>query len=469
MPEFKLDPIESWQAGDKADVPPLSKSLDLSNSEHLIGWIETLLHVQTASITRNDFYPAAAEAIVKLIGLQNGMVILKKRDQWQVAAKFASDNQFREQPDGPLLHKVEQERATFYAFGEGSGSDPYVASPIFDSSNQVAGILFGSRQNSPDPSAEGIHKLDALTVQFLAGIVSAGLAQQANQEEADQFRMQLEQFASAKLVSAMSQDPKFLDARERTISVLFGDVRGFTGLAQRVGPEKTFSMIRNLMDQLTGSILDEDGFIIDYAGDGIAAMWNAPADQPDHAELACWAAVNMQKVMDKLSEFWSFVAGESLSAGIGINTGVAQVGNSGSRWRLKYSPLGASVNLASRLEGANKYFGTSILISNETKSRLFSSFPQRPIGPVVVKGALGPVEVFQLMTEREFNMTPKLTLNQYKLALQEFRNREFDTAVRTLEKSLSQHDDPLSHCLLEQCLRESKNASESPAIRLETK
>ena len=88
--------------------------------------------------------------------------------------------------------------------------------------------------------------------------------------------MQLEQFASPKLVQAMTSDPGILEAQEREISVLFSDIRGFTGLTARVGAEKAFTMIRNLMNQLTGCILDEEGFIMGYAGDGIAAMWNAP-------------------------------------------------------------------------------------------------------------------------------------------------------------------------------------------------
>lgn len=471
MPEFKLDAIESWEAGSFSSGPSLIDFGGSLTPDQFASWLEALLQLQTASITQSDFYQPASTIFVDLVGLSEGMVVLKKQQQWQITARHASQGHAQTTFDSKVIQKVEQEHATFYE-SDSSTSDPgqsYVASPIFDSTGTVAGALYGIRKASEFPSRPGFNKSEALIVQLLAGIISSGLARQDRQEEVDRFRMQLEQFASAKLVSAMSEDPTFLDAHERQVTVLFGDVRGFTGLAQRVGPEKTFSMIRNLMDQLTGSILDEEGFIIDYAGDGIAAMWNAPADQPDHAELACWAAVNMQKVMEKLSEFWSFVAGESLLAGIGINTGIAHVGNAGSRWRLKYSPLGASVNLASRLEGANKYFESSILISESTQQQLFTSFPLRRIGPVVVKGASEPVQVFQLLTESQSETSNRELIDSYDSALSSFERGDLKSSIQSLEKILETQPDPISARLLEQAKAQLDDSTLPPAIRLQQK
>lgn len=476
MPEFKLDAIESWEAG---KLPPSPSLIDFGKTlttDQFTDWLEALLQLQTASITQNDFYLTASTTFVGLVGMSGGMIILKKQNQWQVVASHGSQSAPQTTFAPKVLQKVEQERATFYesdcSSDSPSNSEPaqvYVASPIFDSTGTVAGVLYGIRNTTDFSERLGFQKTEALIVQLLAGIISSGLARQNRQEEVDRFRMQLEQFASAKLVSAMSEDPTFLDAHEKKVTVLFGDIRGFTGLAQRVGPEKTFSMIRNLMDQLTGSILDEEGFIIDYAGDGIAAMWNAPADQPDHAELACWAAVNMQKVMDKLSEFWSFVAGESLLAGVGINTGIAHVGNAGSRWRLKYSPLGASVNLASRLEGANKYFETSILISESTREQLFTSFPVRRIGPVVVKGSTQAVQVYQLLTDTQVNTTSKELLANYENALTLFEGGELQSAIQKLEEIIDSHSDPISNRLLEQSQAQLSDSSQTPAIYLHQK
>ena len=471
MPEFKLDAIESWEAGHFSSGPSLTDFSESLTPDQFANWLEALLQLQTASITQSDFYQPASSIFVDLVGVSEGMVVLKKQSQWQITASHTSQGHPQTKFDPNVIQKVEQERATFYESDSSTSESgqSYVASPIFDSTGTVAGALYGIRKATEYPSRSGFNKTEALIVQLLAGIISSGLARQNRQEEVDRFRMQLEQFASAKLVSAMSEDPTFLDAHERQVTVLFGDVRGFTGLAQRVGPEKTFSMIRNLMDQLTGSILDEEGFIIDYAGDGIAAMWNAPAEQPDHAELACWAAVDMQKVMEKLSEFWSFVAGESLLAGIGINTGIAHVGNAGSRWRLKYSPLGASVNLASRLEGANKYFETSILISESTRQQLFTSFPLRRIGPVVVKGASEPVQVYQLLTESQSESPSEDLFTHYESALSLFEQGDLKSSIQCLETILAAQPDPISARLLEQAEAQRGDSTQSPAIRLHQK
>ncbi|MEL6898985.1 MAG: adenylate/guanylate cyclase domain-containing protein, partial [Planctomycetota bacterium] len=250
--------------------------------------------------------------------------------------------------------------------------------------------------------------------------------------ESDRLRTQLAQFASPDLIGEMEKDPNFLEAREREVTVLFADIQGFMQLSQRVGPAKTFEIIRNLMDGCTGCILDESGFIIDYAGDGIAAMWNAPTQQPDHAELACWAALNMQRTMSKLSQFWSFVANETLGMRIGIHSGVAHVGNAGSRWRLKYSPIGATVNLASRLEGCNKHLGTRVLISGETHRRLFSSLPTHRIGPVRMKGANQAIDVYQLICESE-QAEGNSQRERYASALRAFEQSDFVNARQILQ------------------------------------
>ncbi|MEZ6075859.1 MAG: adenylate/guanylate cyclase domain-containing protein [Pirellulaceae bacterium] len=238
-----------------------------------------------------------------------------------------------------------------------------------------------------------------------------------------------------------------LDAREREITVLFSDIRGFTGLTERVGAEKTFVMIRNLMNQLT-LYLGRKRFYHGLRRDGIAAMWNAPASQLDHAELACWAAINMQREMAKLSQFWNFITGEVLEARIGISTGIAHVGNAGSRWRMNYSALGPCVNLASRLEGANKFFGTSILISQSTKDRLFSSLELRRIGPVLVKGVDQIEQVYELRLDSKSSSNSARCFADYEQALQWFEQRKYDRASQVIEESQIRCGDGDRLCVL---------------------
>jgi adenylate cyclase len=437
----------------------------------------SLLAIQQSALSQRDVYQRAASALVQLVGLDEGLVVLASSDDWCVTASYASNGHPDQKFSPAVLEKVVAEKQTYFQTGVsglesplGENAQIYVAAPILDRSDRVIGVLFGVRRIGSVESSRGIVRLEALLVTLFACSAGCGLMRENGHADRSRFQMQLEQFASPTLVNAMKHDPSILEAREREITVLFSDIRGFTGLSERVGAEKTFTMISNLMNQLTGCILDEEGFIMGYSGDGIAAMWNAPADQPDHAELACWAAVNMQKVMSKLSEFWSFVSGEELEARIGICTGKAHVGNSGSRWRMHYSPIGPCVNLASRLEGANKYFGTSILITESTKQCLFSTFQLRRIGPVVTKGTDRAAEVYQIFGEGDGASPPYV--QDYEAALELFERSEYENAYKKIVSAIKRNgDQDQAACELKSQIERhmSMTTDATPCIRLAEK
>jgi adenylate cyclase len=125
---------------------------------------------------------------------------------------------------------------------------------------------------------------------------------------------------------------------------------------------------------LSERIVDQGGVIVDYAGDGILAMWNAPAAQADHAVRACRAAQAMQAEMAGINARWRDVVGAPLQLGIGVNTGPAQVGNTGSSRKFKYGPHGYTVNLAARVQDATKKLGVPILITSSVRDQLGDSF-----------------------------------------------------------------------------------------------
>ena len=155
------------------------------------------------------------------------------------------------------------------------------------------------------------------------------------------------------------------------------------------------------MDCLTEQIIQFDGIVIDYYGDGVAAMWNAPEPQQDHAELACRAARAMCVALPKLRETWGDTLGAPLNVGIGIHSGSAQVGNAGSRRRMKYGPQGHTVNLASRVEGATKVFGVPVLITGSTQQQLPSTVITRRLAQIRVVNIAGAVTVHELAVQPE--------------------------------------------------------------------
>jgi adenylate cyclase len=152
------------------------------------------------------------------------------------------------------------------------------------------------------------------------------------------------------------------------------------------------------MDALTAAVMDHDGLVLDYYGDGLAAMWNAPADQTDHAELACRAGLRMLETMPELSRDWSALIDGPLQLGVGVHTGAARVGNAGSRHRTKYGPRGANVNLTSRVEAATKEVGVPLLITSAVANQLSNEVAAHRVCTARVPGVETPVELFSVQS-----------------------------------------------------------------------
>ena len=273
-----------------------------------------------------------------------------------------------------------------------------VASPIFGPQDSVEGVVYGSRDLRRSPSGSGITALEAQVVQLLAGAVSAGWARLEQEAEAARLRVQFEQFFSPRLAAELERNPRLLDATEREITVLFSDVRGFSSVSERLGARQTYEMIADLLDGLTKQVLAHGGVIGDYYGDGLEAMWNAPTDQPGHALQACRAALAMQAEMPGLNDTWRREVGEPLRVGIGLHSGRALVGNAGSRRRLKYGPRGHVVNLASRVEGATKKLGVSVLVTEAVAAqvRQAADLVLRRLGRARMAGVDEPVDLHEL-------------------------------------------------------------------------
>ncbi len=229
-------------------------------------------------------------------------------------------------------------------------------------------------------------------MQLLAAAAGANLARSL----ALRTRVQFEQFFSAELVRELERDAGLLEGRIDEVTVLFSDLRGFTAISERLGPHRTCHMLRDMMERLTDRIVEHGGAIVDYAGDGILAMWNAPVKQADHAARACRAALAMLAELPDLNARWSGELAAALVMGIGINTGEALVGNTGSQRKFKYGPHGHTVNVASRIQDATKRLKLPLLITDSTRANLPAEFLTRRIGRVVLPGVAQPVVAYEL-------------------------------------------------------------------------
>ncbi|MCE9524487.1 MAG: adenylate/guanylate cyclase domain-containing protein, partial [Planctomycetales bacterium] len=305
----------------------------------------------------------------------------------------------------------------------------------------------------------GVRHLEAQLTQLLAETMTVGLERQRREAEAARTRILLEQAFSPELASQLQRNPELLEGHEREITVLFSDLRGFFEISERLGPHETYRFLGDVMNRLTESIMLTSGVIIDYYGDGLAAMWNAPTDQYNHAELACRAAHAMLEELPAINATWREALGQDLALGIGIHTGLARVGNAGTQRRIKYGPRGATVNLASRVEGATKRLGVPLLITEQTQRLLPPSIFTRRCLRAQLSGAAAPVDLYEV--PRGLLSKEKIRrMRGYEEALKLFESGDLATAFEHLVAMMqTPHDEDAALCFLRQYIE---------GLRLET-
>jgi adenylate cyclase len=225
----------------------------------------------------------------------------------------------------------------------------------------------------------------------------------AEERERVRIRKAFESYVAPTVVQEMLKHPEQLrlGGERREITVLFTDIRGFTTMSENLDPESLVRLLHDFLNPMSNIIINHGGTIDKYMGDAIMAEFGAPLIQPDHARLACRAALEMAVTLKNLNDQWQEQGRLPLKIGVGVNSGPVAVGNMGSERLFDYTAIGDNVNLASRLEGLNKYYGTSILISQSTAELLGDSFILREVDRVRVKGKAQAASIFEMIGEGE--------------------------------------------------------------------
>ena len=223
--------------------------------------------------------------------------------------------------------------------------------------------------------------------------MSRGLA------ERDRVRDLLDKNVSPEVAAQLLRDGATLGGEERSVTILFSDLRGFTTLGEKLPPRELVTLLNRYLDRMSGEIERHGGVIDKYIGDAIMALFGAPVDLPDAPDRAVAAALAMQRALADLNrELAAEAAGHRLALGVGINTARVVAGNIGSHRRLNYSVLGDGVNVAARLQSLTRTpeYATDIVVSAATLRALRdpAAVPHRPLGTVPVKGRSEPVEIF---------------------------------------------------------------------------
>ena len=249
------------------------------------------------------------------------------------------------------------------------------------------------------------------------------------------------QYLAPDMVDALIADPDklTLGGEKRKMTIMFCDVRGFTAISEALKdrPEVLAEVINTLLTELTNDILETGGTIDKYMGDCIMAFWNAPVENPKHAELAVEAAKKMMKTIYRVNEK---IGAEGkvlfdLRIGIGIATGECVVGNMGSKQRFDYTVLGDVVNLASRLEGQTKGYGiTTVLCKNTASSFNSTENKVLEIDKIRVKGKKDPEVIYGLLEESASTRE----LEAVSVYLQKFRSGDFKGSMASLKPLINQ-------------------------------
>jgi len=255
-----------------------------------------------------------------------------------------------------------------------------------------------------------------------------------------QLRTVFDKYMAAEVVDEIMRNPEAirLGGEKKELSVIFSDIAGFTSISEQMDPEKLVDLLNRYLSAMTEIILRHRGNVNKYLGDGIMAIFGAPRGEPNHASLACFAALDSQAELAGLREQWKAEGRPEIHARIGINSGQLVVGNMGSQARMEYTAMGDAVNLASRLEGANKFYDTSILLGPRTYELAAGDIEAREIDRLRVKGKQEPVVVFELLA-RKGNLPDarRPAIEAYRTGLDAYKRRDFKTAVTQFEAALA--------------------------------
>lgn len=245
-----------------------------------------------------------------------------------------------------------------------------------------------------------------------------------------------------------------LGGEKRELTVLFSDIRGFTSISERLDPHLLLEVLNEYLTPMTDVIVSEHSGTLDkYIGDAIMAFWGAPQPQPDHPLRACKAALRMLEKLEELRPRWRAAGFPDIQVGIGINTGPMSVGFVGSQDRFyNYTVLGDAVNLASRLEGANKEYGTRVLASGATFERVRGEVVAREVDAVRVKGRRDPVVLHELMGLAPAPPALSAFLTEFEWGLNAWKGQRWDEAAARFRKADElRGGDPCSRVYLARC------------------
>jgi adenylate cyclase len=268
------------------------------------------------------------------------------------------------------------------------------------------------------------------------------------EKEKRRVRTAFGQYLSPEVIRRLLVNPRLVEPKKTEVSVMFSDIRGFTTISEKLDAQDLAIFLNQYLSDMTRLVFEHQGTLDKYIGDAVMAFWGAPFEEAGHAQRACNTALKMMERVREMQRQWEAEGKPRLDIGIGLNTGVASVGNMGSALRYGYTALGDTVNLSSRLEGLNKDYGTHILVNETTYAAVKNEeFVFRELDLIRVKGKLQPVAIFELIGRKNGATaygTPQelqVRLELFAQARDLYRRRQWEEAQRKFQAILDKWPD----------------------------
>jgi adenylate cyclase len=268
------------------------------------------------------------------------------------------------------------------------------------------------------------------------------------EKEKRRVRSAFGQYLSPEVIRRLLVNPQLVEPKKTDITVMFSDIRGFTTISEKLDAQDLALFLNQYLSDMTRLVFEHSGTLDKYIGDAVMAFWGAPFEEPGHSTKACSTALRMMERVREMQKKWEAEGKPHLDIGIGLNTGVASVGNMGSALRYGYTALGDAVNLSSRLEGLNKDYGTHILVNETTfEAAKDDGFLFRELDLIRVKGKFQPVTIHELIgrkTENSVYGTPEdvhKRLELFRQARELYQTRRWQDAQTSFQAILDKWPD----------------------------
>ena len=267
---------------------------------------------------------------------------------------------------------------------------------------------------------------------IVLAISSEVLLYQDQEEQSKFIEGAFSSYLSPALLRKLMKEPKSLSlgGEKRELTIFFSDIRSFTSISEMMDPQILIQFLNRYFTPMSDIVMKHHGMIDKYIGDAVMAFYNAPVDVEEHASWACRSSLEMMAKLEELNKEFVQEGLPRIDIGIGINTAEVIVGNMGSKKRFNYTVVGDGVNLASRIEGLNKIYGTNIIITEFTQDLLKGEFLTRPIEKVQVKGKKEEVLIYELLRDTAEN---RERMNVYNHGRELFMQGKYIESLKVFE------------------------------------